>query len=77
MRSGKHRSLMAKLSRPMTTSLFVSNAKLDSDRRVMVLQSSEPQYRCQTDNAASVSLAKSAGMALFGTWEVVSPEGTV
>jgi RimJ/RimL family protein N-acetyltransferase len=34
----------------------------------------EPQYRCQTDNVASVSLAKAAGLSLFGTWEVVSPE---
>lgn len=37
-------------------------------------QGFEPQYRCQTDNASSVSLAKSAGLTLFGTWEVVSPE---
>jgi hypothetical protein len=32
----------------------------------------EPQYRCQTDNLASVSLAKAAGLAWFGTWEVIS-----
>lgn len=34
----------------------------------------EPQYRCQQDNEASISLAKAAGMTLFGTWEVVSPD---
>ncbi|HEY8475100.1 MAG TPA: GNAT family N-acetyltransferase [Natronosporangium sp.] len=32
----------------------------------------EPQYRCQLDNQASVALAKSAGLALFGTWDVAS-----
>lgn len=36
-------------------------------------QGHEPQYRCQTDNAASVALAGSAGLALLGTWEVVAP----
>jgi hypothetical protein len=45
--------------------------------RYAVEQGYEPQYRCQTDNAASVSLAASAGLTLFGTWEVVSPECTV
>lgn len=34
----------------------------------------EPQYRCQSDNAASAALAKAAGLALFGTWEVISPD---
>lgn len=33
----------------------------------------EPQYRCQLDNQASVALARGAGLALFGKWEVVSP----
>lgn len=33
----------------------------------------EPQYRCQLDNNASVSLAKSAGLALFGTWDIILP----
>jgi GNAT superfamily N-acetyltransferase len=37
-------------------------------------QGYEPQYRCQIDNVASVSLARSAGLGLFGTWEVVSPD---
>ena len=29
-----------------------------------------PQYRCQTDNAASLALARSSGFVRFGTWEV-------
>ena len=33
----------------------------------------EPQYRCQLDNQVSVALARGAGLALFGKWEVVSP----
>ncbi len=33
-------------------------------------QGYEPQYRCQMDNAASVALARSAGLELFGMWEV-------
>lgn len=37
----------------------------------------EPQYRCQLDNEASISLAKAAGLELFGTWEVVSPDSAV
>ena len=37
-------------------------------------QGYEPQYRCQTDNLASVALAKTAGLTLFGTWEVISPD---
>lgn len=37
-------------------------------------QAHEPQYRCQTDNTASVALAGSAGLTLFGTWEVVAPD---
>ncbi|PUA37901.1 GNAT family N-acetyltransferase [Paenibacillus elgii] len=36
----------------------------------------EPQYRCQLDNQASVSLAKAAGLTLFGKWDVVSPDST-
>ncbi|MEV4737101.1 MULTISPECIES: GNAT family N-acetyltransferase [unclassified Microbacterium] len=35
----------------------------------------EPQYRCQIDNVASVALARAAGFARFGTWEV-AVEGT-
>lgn len=31
----------------------------------------EPQYRCQTDNRASIALAKSAGFVSFGRWEVL------
>lgn len=32
----------------------------------------EPQYRCQLDNTASVALARSAGLSLFGTWDIVT-----
>ncbi|RGC65243.1 hypothetical protein C5N14_29765 [Micromonospora sp. MW-13] len=34
----------------------------------------EPQYRCQLDNAASNALAGAAGLALFGRWQIVTPE---
>ncbi|QNM96597.1 GNAT family N-acetyltransferase [Chitinimonas koreensis] len=37
-------------------------------------QGYEPQYRCQTDNRASVALARAAGLTLFASWEVVSPD---
>lgn len=37
-------------------------------------QGYEPQYRCQLDNEASTSLAKAAGLTLFGKWEVISPD---
>lgn len=30
-----------------------------------------PQYRCQTDNSASVALARSCGFELLGEWEVI------
>ncbi|CDH18746.1 hypothetical protein XBKQ1_150003 [Xenorhabdus bovienii str. kraussei Quebec] len=39
-------------------------------------QGYEPQYRCQLDNYASTSLAKAAGLTLFGKWEVISPDST-
>lgn len=32
----------------------------------------EPQYRCQTDNLVSSSLARAAGFAELGTWEVIA-----
>jgi predicted GNAT family acetyltransferase len=35
-------------------------------------QGYEPQYRCQLDNHASVSLAKACGLTLFGEWVVAS-----
>ncbi|WP_442679592.1 GNAT family N-acetyltransferase [Sphingomonas sp. ASY06-1R] len=35
-------------------------------------QGYEPQYRCQLDNQASVALAKSSGLTLFGQWTVAS-----
>lgn len=34
----------------------------------------EPQYRCQQDNAASLALARAAGLRLFGHWDVVSAD---
>jgi RimJ/RimL family protein N-acetyltransferase len=37
-------------------------------------QGYEPQYRCQLDNHASAAVAKAAGLTLFGTWAVVSPD---
>lgn len=37
-------------------------------------QGYDPQYRCQLDNLASVSLAKAAGLTLYGKWDVVSPD---
>jgi GNAT superfamily N-acetyltransferase len=37
-------------------------------------QGYEPQYRCQLDNHASASVAKAAGLTLFGRWEVISPD---
>ncbi|UNK15955.1 GNAT family N-acetyltransferase [Paenibacillus sp. N3/727] len=39
-------------------------------------QGYEPQYRCQLDKLASVSLAKAAGLTLFGKWDVISPDST-
>ncbi|WP_353809179.1 GNAT family N-acetyltransferase [Agromyces sp. SYSU T00194] len=32
----------------------------------------EPQYRCQTDNAASLALASAAGFERFAEWDVVT-----
>ncbi|WP_374020919.1 GNAT family N-acetyltransferase [Paenibacillus thiaminolyticus] len=37
-------------------------------------QGYEPQYRCQLDNLASASLAKAAGLTLFGKWDLISPD---
>lgn len=34
----------------------------------------EPQYRCQLDNEPSVALARAAGFARFGTWDVIAPD---
>ncbi|WP_249435995.1 GNAT family N-acetyltransferase [Paenibacillus sp. Marseille-Q4541] len=39
-------------------------------------QGYEPQYRCQIDNQASTSLAKAAGLTIFGKWDVISPDST-
>ncbi|MGO4102556.1 GNAT family N-acetyltransferase [Leifsonia sp. YAF41] len=35
----------------------------------------ELQYRCQLDNSASQALADSAGLQVFGRWEVQTPSG--
>ena len=32
----------------------------------------EPQYRCQLDNMPSAALARAAGFAQFGTWNVIA-----
>ena len=37
-------------------------------------QGYEPQYRCQSDNYASLAVAKAAKLTHFGTWEVVSSD---
>jgi RimJ/RimL family protein N-acetyltransferase len=34
----------------------------------------EPQYRCQLDNTPSASLARAAGFAQFGTWDVIASD---
>jgi GNAT superfamily N-acetyltransferase len=34
----------------------------------------EPQYRCQLDNNASVALAMTSGLTLFGQWEADQPD---
>jgi RimJ/RimL family protein N-acetyltransferase len=33
-----------------------------------------PQYRCQLDNAASIALAKAAGLSLYGNWDVIAQD---
>lgn len=40
-------------------------------------QNFEPQYRCQQDNEASISVAKSVGLALYCTWEPLSPNSDI
>ncbi|WP_395383280.1 GNAT family N-acetyltransferase [Mesorhizobium sp. UC22_110] len=42
--------------------------------RYIYEQGYHPQYRCQTDNVASVALARAAGLALFGRWRLISPD---
>lgn len=34
----------------------------------------EPQYRCQLDNTASVTLAQKLNLSLFAKWDFISPE---
>lgn len=36
-------------------------------------QGLQPQYRCQTDNDASIALARSAGFAPYGIWTAETP----
>lgn len=40
-------------------------------------QGYEPQYRCQLDNLASVALARSCGLTLFGEWIVAAEPPSV
>jgi len=40
-------------------------------------QGYEPQYRCQLDNLGSTSLAKAAGLTLFGKWRLMKGSETV
>ena len=40
------------------------------------IQGYAPQYRCQLDNQESVSLAKAAGLTLYGKWDVISADST-
>ncbi len=42
--------------------------------RYALTEGYEPQYRCQLDNAASVRLAASLDLQIYGQWEVVIPE---
>ncbi|HEV2504671.1 MAG TPA: GNAT family N-acetyltransferase [Mesorhizobium sp.] len=42
--------------------------------RYIYEQGYHPQYRCQTDNAASVALARAAGLTLLGKWRLISPD---
>lgn len=42
--------------------------------RFAISEGYEPQYRCQLDNVASIALAKSLGLSLYGTWQIVSPD---
>lgn len=37
-------------------------------------QGYELQYRCQQDNAASLALARAAGLMLFGCWDTISQD---
>lgn len=37
-------------------------------------QGAQPQFRCRLDQQESIALAQAAGLTLFGTWEVISPD---
>ncbi|WP_418002154.1 GNAT family N-acetyltransferase [Mycobacterium sp. PDNC021] len=42
--------------------------------RYALAEGYEPQYRCQLDNAASIGLATSLNLHLFGQWEIAMPD---
>ncbi|PZU71456.1 MAG: GNAT family N-acetyltransferase [Brevundimonas sp.] len=53
-----------------------ARATVQSINRFSQQQGYEPQYRCQMDNHASVALARSCGLTLFGRWTVATdPRG--
>ncbi|WP_197984766.1 GNAT family N-acetyltransferase [Sphingomonas sp. CFBP 13714] len=53
-----------------------ARATVQSINRFSRQQGYEPQYRCQIDNHASVALARSCGLTLFGRWTVATdPRG--
>ncbi len=49
-----------------------ARAVVEAINRYARAQGYEPQYRCQLDNHASVALARSCGLALFGHWTVAT-----
>lgn len=40
-------------------------------------QGYEPQYRCQTDNYASIALAAAAGLTLYGKWDLIAEDSII
>ncbi|PXA99151.1 GNAT family N-acetyltransferase [Nostoc sp. 3335mG] len=50
----------------------LARAVVDAISRFSRAQGYEPQYRCQLDNRASVALAGSCGLTLFGQWIVAA-----
>ncbi|MDR3660182.1 MAG: GNAT family N-acetyltransferase [Mycobacterium sp.] len=42
--------------------------------RYVLIEGYEPQYRCQLDNAASIKLASSLDLQLFGRWKTITPD---
>ncbi|MCV2366907.1 GNAT family N-acetyltransferase [Roseateles oligotrophus] len=37
----------------------------------------QTQYRCQLDNAASIALARTAGLSLYGNWDVIAQDAEI